>query len=132
MIFSLLWVLLLRIELKYRQKPYTCGFLGGTVVKNLPANAGGTKDTNIIPEPRRCPRGRNSTHSIILAWKIPWTMDWAWWATVHWVVRGQTRLGTNSWSWVCWKYIKLMLLDCGVGEDSWESLGRQWDPTSQS
>ena len=26
----------------------------------------------------------------------------------------------------------LMLLNCGVGEDSWESLGLQQDPTSQS
>ena len=25
---------------------------------------------------------------------------------------------------------ELMLLNCGVGEDSWESLGLQWDPTS--
>ena len=27
---------------------------------------------------------------------------------------------------------KLMLLNCGVGEDSWESLGLQGDPTSPS
>ena len=27
---------------------------------------------------------------------------------------------------------ELMLLNCGVGEDSWESLGRQGDPTSPS
>ena len=26
---------------------------------------------------------------------------------------------------------ELMLLNCGVGEDSWESLGLQGDPTSQ-
>ena len=26
--------------------------------------------------------------------------------------------------------VKLMLLNCGVGEDSWESLGLQGDPTS--
>ena len=26
----------------------------------------------------------------------------------------------------------LMLLNCGVGEDSWESLGLQGDPTSPS
>ena len=29
-------------------------------------------------------------------------------------------------------YKKLMLLNCGVGEDSWESLGLQADPTSPS
>ena len=27
---------------------------------------------------------------------------------------------------------KTMLLNCGVGEDSWESLGLQGDPTSPS
>ena len=27
---------------------------------------------------------------------------------------------------------KLMLLSCGVGEDSWESLGLQWDQTSHT
>ena len=27
---------------------------------------------------------------------------------------------------------KLMLLNCGVGKDSWESLGQQGDPTSPS
>ena len=34
-----------------------------------------------------------------------------------------------------WKMLsieELMLLNCGVGEDSWESLGLQGDPTSQS
>ena len=25
-----------------------------------------------------------------------------------------------------------MLVNCGAGEDSWESLGQQWDQTSQS
>ena len=27
---------------------------------------------------------------------------------------------------------ELMLLNCGVGEDSWEPLGQQGDPTDQS
>ena len=38
--------------------------------------------------------------------------------------------GCESWTVKkaeCWK---LMLLNCGVGEDSWESLGLQGDPTS--
>ena len=30
------------------------------------------------------------------------------------------------------KFEKLMLLNCGAGEDSWESLGQQGDQTSQS
>ena len=48
-----------------------------------------------------------------------------------------------SWSWIfiyimdmkvgLWRKLsaeELMLLNCGVGEDSWESLGLQGDPTS--
>ena len=48
-----------------------------------------------------------------------------------------------SWSWIfiyimdmkvgLWRKLsaeELMLLNCGVGEDSWESLGLQEDPTS--
>ena len=36
------------------------------------------------------------------------------------------RVGTVKKSWV----LILMLLNCGVGKDSWESLGLQGDPTS--
>ena len=46
------------------------------------------------------------------------------------------------WFWSCmdvrvglWRKLsaeELMLLNCGVGEDSWESLGLQGDPTSPS
>ena len=35
-------------------------------------------------------------------------------------------------SWTIKKAEGLMLLNCGVGEDSWESLGLQGDQTSQS
>ena len=38
--------------------------------------------------------------------------------------------GCESWS--IRKHEELMLLNCGVGEDSWKSLGLQGDPTSQS
>ena len=40
----------------------------------------------------------------------------------------------ESWApknWCFWTVV-LMLLNCGVGEDSWESLGLQGDPTSPS
>ena len=33
-----------------------------------------------------------ATHSSIIAWRIPWTERGAWWATVHWVTKSQTRL----------------------------------------
>ena len=38
--------------------------------------------------------------------------------------------GYESWTWRKLSTEELMLLNCGVGEDSWESLGLQGDPTS--
>ena len=40
--------------------------------------------------------------------------------------------GCESWTIKKAEYKELMLLNCGVGEDSWESLGLQGDPTSQT
>ena len=40
--------------------------------------------------------------------------------------------GCESWTVKKAERRKLMLLKCGVGEDSWESLGLQGDPTSPS
>ena len=33
-----------------------------------------------------------ATHSSTLAWKIPWTKDYSWWATVHGVPKSRTQL----------------------------------------
>ena len=49
------------------------GFPDGSVVKNLPANAGDTGDVGLIPGPGRSPRAGNGNHSSVLAWRIPWT-----------------------------------------------------------
>ena len=38
--------------------------------------------------------------------------------------------GCESWTIKKAEHEELMLLNCGVGEDSWESLGLQGDPTS--
>ena len=38
--------------------------------------------------------------------------------------------GCESWTVKKAKCRRMMLLNCGVGEDSWESLGLQGDPTS--
>ena len=46
------------------------GFPGGSVVKNLPANAG---DMGLTPRLGRSPEEGMATHSSILAWRIPWT-----------------------------------------------------------
>ena len=40
--------------------------------------------------------------------------------------------GSESWTIKKAEHRKLMLLNCGVGEDSWESHGLQGDPTSPS
>ena len=45
------------------------------VVKNLPANAGDTKDTGSIPGSGRPPGEGKATYSSILAWKIPWAEE---------------------------------------------------------
>ena len=36
------------------------------MVKNLPANAGDTRDAGLIPEWRRCPGGGHGTHASLL------------------------------------------------------------------
>ena len=40
--------------------------------------------------------------------------------------------GCESWTIKKAEHQRMMLLSCGVGEDSWESLGLQGDPTSPS
>ena len=61
------------------------GFLGGSVVKNLPANAG---DVGSIPGLGRSPGGGNGNP---LQWILENALDsGAWWATVHGVVQSQT------------------------------------------
>ena len=48
------------------------GFPRGTVVKNLPANAG---DVGSIPVSGRSLKEEMAIHSSILAWKMPWTEE---------------------------------------------------------
>jgi len=48
------------------------GFPGGSVVKNLPASVG---DVGSIPGWGRSPEKEMATHSSILAWEIPWTVE---------------------------------------------------------
>ena len=47
-----------------------CGFPGGSVVGNLPANAG---DVGSIPGSGRPLEKEMASHSSVLAWEIPWT-----------------------------------------------------------
>ena len=68
------------------------------VVKNLPANAGDTRDADSIPESGRSSGKEVATHSSILAWRI--SMDRGAWravvygaaeldTTAHWTTTGQ-------------------------------------------
>ena len=54
---------------------YFMGFLGGTVVKHLPANVGATGDAGSVLGSGRSPGGDADYHCSILAWRIPWTED---------------------------------------------------------
>ena len=48
------------------------GFPGGSVIKNLPANAG---DTGLIPGSGRFLEKEMANYFSILAWEIPWTEE---------------------------------------------------------
>ena len=45
------------------------------VVKNLPANAGDTRDTGSVPGLGRSPGGGKGNPLQYLAWRIPWTEE---------------------------------------------------------
>ena len=45
------------------------------VLKNPPANAGTVRDVGSIPRSGRSLEEGMSTHSSILAWRIPWTEE---------------------------------------------------------
>ena len=70
---------------------YVCvhmGFPGGSVVKNLPANA---RDVGSIPRLGRSPGRGNSNPLQCSCWDNPIDRG-PWWATVHGV--------TKSWTWL--------------------------------
>jgi len=51
------------------------GFPGGTVVKNVPADAADTRDACLIPVSARSGKKEMTVHSSTLAWEIPWTEE---------------------------------------------------------
>ena len=74
---------------------YVMGFPGGTVVKNLPANAGDTRDAGLIPMSGRCPEegNGNSLQYSCLENSID---RGVWQAPVHEVTKSQTQL--SNWA----------------------------------
>ena len=52
---------------------HSVGFPGDSAVKNLPANAGDTREVGSIPGSEDPLEEEMATHSSILAWSISWT-----------------------------------------------------------
>ena len=74
---------------KINTNNYVNGFPGGSVVKNLPANAGDTRDVGSIPGSGRSPGVGNG--NLLQYSCLGNTRDrGAWWVTVCGVARSQT------------------------------------------
>ena len=67
------------------------GFLGGSVVKNLPANTGNIKDTGSILGSGRSPGERNH-YPVQYSFLENSTDRGAWWTTVHGLAKNQALL----------------------------------------
>ena len=65
------------------------GFPDGSVVKNLPANAGEAGDVGVTPELRRCSREQSGCTLQYSCLGNPMGGG-AWWATVHGVPKSRT------------------------------------------
>ena len=70
-------------------------FPGGSVVKNLPANARDAGDPGLIPEWGRSPGGGNGNPLQHSCQENPMNRG-AWWATVHSAPKSQARLNTHA------------------------------------
>jgi len=74
-------------------------FPGSAVVKDPPANPGATGDASLIPGLGRSLRGGNG-NPLQYSCLENSTDRGAWWATVHGVVKSQTRLSTHTHMWL--------------------------------
>ena len=68
---------------------FSQGFLDDAVVKNLPANAGDTRDSGLIPGLGRSPGGGHDNPLQYSCLGKPMDRG-AWWATVHGVTKSWT------------------------------------------
>ena len=71
------------------------GFPGGSVQKNLPADAGDARDAGVIPGWGRSPGGGNGNPLQYSCLGSPMDRG-AWWAAVHGVAKSQTRLSSHT------------------------------------
>ena len=67
------------------------GFPSDSVIRNLPANAGGTEGVGSIPGSGRSLRGGNGNPLQYSCLENPMDRE-AWWATVHRVTKSRTQL----------------------------------------
>ena len=65
--------------------------LGGSMVNNLPANAGDAGDSGLIPALGRSPGGENANPLQYYCLGNPMDTE-AWWATIHGVTKSWTQL----------------------------------------
>ena len=70
----------------------SCHLPGGSVVKNLPSNAG---DVGSIPGPRRSPGERNGNPLQYSCLENPMDRE-AWWGAVHGLAKNQTWLSNQA------------------------------------
>ena len=79
-------------------------FLGGSVVKNLPANAGDARDTDSIPGLGRSPGIGNGNPLWYSCLENPRDRG-AWWAIVHGLAQSWMWLSTHA-------HVKIILREC--------------------
>ena len=77
------------MELHYGSPRLIMGFLGGTVVKNLPANAGGARNVDSFPGPGR-PLGTGNGNPCQYSCVEKYMGRGVWQATIHGVAKSQT------------------------------------------
>ena len=85
------------------------GFPGGTVVKNLPANARDTRDMGSISGLGRAPEVRNGNRLQYSCLENPMDRG-AWWVTVHTVAKSWTQRSTHAILVDVWVVSSLRLL----------------------
>ena len=78
-------------DIIYHTGKVDSGSPDGAVGKNLPDSAGDTRDMGLIPGSERSPGGGNGTPLQYSCLENPMDRG-AWWATVHGVIKSQTRL----------------------------------------
>ena len=83
-------------QLSLLSRTYTnlLGFLDGSAVKNLPANAGDARDTGSIPGLGKSPRVGNG-NPLQYSCLEDFMDRGAWWATGHGVTESRTQLSTS-------------------------------------